>query len=63
MWEAKTYALAIMIASFSAAWPYIKLVLMLVAWIAPLSLLPLYRRDQLLRFLDVRVTLINRACL
>ena len=36
-WNAKAYALALVIAAFSGAWPYIKLVLLEVVWLCPLS--------------------------
>eukprot|EP01035_Chromulina_nebulosa_P019523 gene19523-25420_t len=52
MWHARVYPLALLIALFSATWPYLKLLLMLFAWIAPITYLPVHRRDVLLRFLD-----------
>lgn len=53
MWEAGVYPLSILIAVFSAAWPYVKLVLMFLAWTLPSRLLTVHKRDQLLRFLDM----------
>lgn len=35
MWEGQAYALAFLIAALSGAWPYIKLVSMLVLWFVP----------------------------
>ncbi len=35
MWNAGVYPLAILIAFFSAAWPYVKLAVMLAAWVLP----------------------------
>jgi hypothetical protein len=52
MWEAEVYFLAGLIAFFSGAWPYIKLVLMLVGWFAPVKLLSVERRESLLIILD-----------
>ena len=53
MWEAKVYPLAILIAFFSGAWPYIKLGSMLVAWLAPSSALSVPMRDKVLLWLDI----------
>jgi hypothetical protein len=52
MWQAEVYFLAALIAFFSGAWPYIKLVLMLVGWFAPVKLLSVDRRESLLIILD-----------
>jgi len=52
MWDAKVYILAVMIGVFSGAWPYLKLLLMLFSWMAPASVLPVYKREQLLMWLD-----------
>mmetsp|Transcript_8254 Transcript_8254/g.13489 ORF Transcript_8254/g.13489 Transcript_8254/m.13489 type:complete len:670 (+) Transcript_8254:46-2055(+) len=35
-WAAKAYSLAFVIAAFSGAWPYIKLLLLLVIWLHPI---------------------------
>lgn len=52
MWAAGVYPLAILIAFFSGAWPYIKLVLMLAAWCLPPRFLPLGPRESILRVVD-----------
>ena len=36
-WSAKAYELAFVIAAFSGAWPYIKLLLLLVIWLHPMK--------------------------
>eukprot|EP01083_Nonionella_stella_P088628 247109_1 len=36
-WNAKAYSLAIIIATFSGAWPYIKLLLLLLIWLHPMK--------------------------
>lgn len=53
MWRAKVYYLAILIAFFTAAWPYIKMVAMLLAWVLPTSVLSVAWRNSLLVWLDV----------
>jgi uncharacterized paraquat-inducible protein A len=45
-------ALAVLIAIFSIAWPYVKLVLMMVCWFAPPRLLRAPRRKTLLHAID-----------
>jgi small basic protein len=52
MWAAKVYFLAIIIAFFSGAWPYIKLFSMMFSWFAPLKVLSVERRETLLIVLD-----------
>eukprot|EP01119_Soliformovum_irregulare_P012739 TRINITY_DN3330_c0_g1_i1.p1 TRINITY_DN3330_c0_g1~~TRINITY_DN3330_c0_g1_i1.p1 ORF type:complete len:1040 (-),score=250.66 TRINITY_DN3330_c0_g1_i1:70-3189(-) len=52
MWDAKVYALAILIGVFSGAWPYIKLLMMLLSWILPTKLISTKRRETLLMILD-----------
>eukprot|EP01125_Pyxidicula_operculata_P019199 TRINITY_DN694_c1_g1_i1.p1 TRINITY_DN694_c1_g1~~TRINITY_DN694_c1_g1_i1.p1 ORF type:complete len:571 (-),score=154.12 TRINITY_DN694_c1_g1_i1:331-2043(-) len=52
MWDAGVYALALLIAVLSGAWPYAKLVLMLVAWILPERVLSEKMREYLLMILD-----------
>lgn len=37
MWSAKVYPLALLIAGFSGGWPYLKLFLMLCAWMCPMT--------------------------
>jgi hypothetical protein len=53
MWDAKVYTLAILILFFSGAWPYVKLLSMLVAWVAPPKLVSVGRRETILVTLDV----------
>lgn len=45
-WAAKAYELALIIAAFSGAWPYIKLLLLLVIWLHPIK--PKHRKKGLL---------------
>lgn len=52
MWEAKTYALSILIAVMSCAWPYTKLIMMLMVWILPGPIMHAKRRETFLKFLD-----------
>ena len=52
MYEAKAYFLAGLIAVMSCAWPYLKLVLMLISWIVPSSILPKKKRESILKILD-----------
>jgi len=52
MWEAKVYPLSIIIALFSGAWPYIKLIMMLVCWFLPKNKLTVKKRELLLMALD-----------
>lgn len=52
MWFAKVYALSILIGAFSGTWPYMKLLLMLAAWLLPVSWLSVNRRETMLRVLD-----------
>lgn len=52
MWNAGVYPLSVLIALFSGAWPYIKLVSMLICWILPSPILSVARRDSGLRWLD-----------
>ena len=52
MWNAEVYPLAILIAFFSGAWPYIKLLTMLFSWILPPSIFKLGLRDTSLVALD-----------
>lgn len=53
MWTAETYALSILVAVFSGAWPYIKLGSMLLAFVLPKSVLSYYHRDEILTWLDI----------
>ena len=52
MWEAGVYPLSLLIAVFSGAWPYMKLLLMLVCWLVPTSILSVRRREHFLMALD-----------
>lgn len=52
MWNAKVYALSLLIAVASGAWPYIKLVLMLFAWLLPPRVLGIRGRERFLQVLD-----------
>jgi hypothetical protein len=53
MWGAGVYPLAILIAFFSGAWPYVKLVVMLASWIVPPGWLTKERRESMLVVLDM----------
>ena len=53
MWDAEVYLLAILIAFFSGAWPYMKLALMGVCWITPSGVMSVSRREGCLKMLDV----------
>lgn len=48
-WSSQAYVLAVLIAGFSGAWPYIKLLLLTVCWLWPM---PYHRREKLLTLLD-----------
>jgi len=52
MWNAKAYPLALLIALMSGIWPYIKLVMMGACWWLPPAILPISRRDLMVRILD-----------
>jgi hypothetical protein len=52
MYEAKAYFLAGLIAVMSCAWPYLKLVLMVITWILPSSILGKKKREGILKLLD-----------
>jgi len=52
MWSAKVYALSLLIAIFSGAWPYLKLVLMFISWVVPTQILLPSRREKVIMFLD-----------
>lgn len=53
MWKAGTYALSILVACMSCIWPYSKLILMLIVWMIPSTILKKKHRDRILRILDV----------
>ena len=52
MWTAKVYPLALLIAVFSGAWPYIKIMMIFVSWVVPPKYLSVKRRGGLLQILD-----------
>lgn len=52
MWVAGVYPLSIMIALFSGAWPYAKLLLMMMCWLAPTRFLRESTRESVLMFVD-----------
>ncbi|ELP86273.1 hypothetical protein EIN_114170 [Entamoeba invadens IP1] len=52
MWTAKVYALSSLILIFSGIWPYTKLVMMLVCWLMPSTLLTPKYRGKILSVLD-----------
>ena len=52
MWKAGVYPLSILVAVFSGIWPYLKLVLMLISFILPASLLNPRKREIILMILD-----------
>eukprot|EP01105_Mastigella_eilhardi_P001681 TRINITY_DN119_c2_g1_i1.p1 TRINITY_DN119_c2_g1~~TRINITY_DN119_c2_g1_i1.p1 ORF type:complete len:772 (-),score=159.08 TRINITY_DN119_c2_g1_i1:973-3288(-) len=52
MWEAGIWPLALLVAGFSGAWPYLKLVLMFAAWVTPTRVLPVKYREYALMLLD-----------
>ena len=51
MWNSEVYALSLLIGVFSGAWPYLKLLLLLFCWAAPVRWLAVDRRET---FLQVR---------
>ena len=51
-WEAKVYFLSLLVAILSGAWPYLKLVLMMMSWLFPAKLLPIQRRESMLIAID-----------
>ena len=52
MWKAGVYPLSILVAVFSGIWPYLKLVLMLISFVLPASLLNPRKREIILMILD-----------
>eukprot|EP01105_Mastigella_eilhardi_P004643 TRINITY_DN161_c0_g3_i1.p1 TRINITY_DN161_c0_g3~~TRINITY_DN161_c0_g3_i1.p1 ORF type:complete len:1067 (-),score=233.61 TRINITY_DN161_c0_g3_i1:1526-4726(-) len=52
MWKAGVWPLSLLIAVFSGAWPYLKLLMMLLSWTVPRRLLPVRYREYVLMFLD-----------
>lgn len=49
MWNAGVYPLSLIIAIFSGAWPYLKVLMMLFAWLIPIPVKP---RERMLMALD-----------
>ena len=52
MWKAGVYPLSVIVALFSGIWPYLKLVLMLISFVLPTSLLKKKKRSSILLILD-----------
>lgn len=52
MWEAKSYFLSILICVLSCLWPYTKLVIMVIVWMLPSTILKVHIRSRILRVLD-----------
>lgn len=52
MWNAKIYPLFFLVVVMSGIWPYCKLILMLVAWIIPTTMMRARTREKLLLALD-----------
>ncbi len=52
LWHSNMYALAILIAVFSGAWPFVKLVLMLISILAPPEIMSPRLRGFILKFVD-----------
>ena len=52
MWKAGVYPLSFLIAFFSGIWPYLKLIMMLISFITPASILKKEKRETVLMFLD-----------
>jgi hypothetical protein len=52
MWKAGVWPLSVIVALFSGIWPYVKLVMMVIAWVAPLSYVPDKHRERILMVLD-----------
>lgn len=52
MWVAGIWPLSLLVAGFSGAWPYLKLVLMFASWLTPKRWLPIKYREYILMALD-----------
>ena len=52
MWKAGSWVLSLLVAIFSGFWPYAKLVLMLISFCLPASILPHKSREKILLILD-----------
>jgi len=53
MWTAGVYPLAILVAFFSGIWPYLKVVIMIVAWFLPKKIFCEKSRGTLFEWLDI----------
>ena len=53
MWEAGSWILSLLVAVFSGIWPYLKLILMLISFVLPASILSHNTRKKILIVLDV----------
>jgi len=53
MWQAKVYALSLLIAICSGGWPYLKTILLAFAWYFPRRWLGQHKRERMLLWLDV----------
>eukprot|EP00299_Pterocystis_sp_00344_P000137 c10043_g1_i2.p1 GENE.c10043_g1_i2~~c10043_g1_i2.p1 ORF type:complete len:1472 (+),score=346.79 c10043_g1_i2:302-4417(+) len=53
MWDAKVYALSLLIAICSGGWPYLKTILLACCWLIPRNFLHQHKRARLLTWLDV----------
>ena len=52
MYDARVYSLMMLVLVFSGIWPYVKLIMMLVSWISPVSIISFEHRERLLIWLD-----------
>ena len=52
MWVAGSWVLSLLVAVFSGIWPYLKLILMLISFFLPTSILSHKRREKILIILD-----------
>ncbi len=52
MWTAGDYSLSLLVALFSGAWPYLKIVIMLCCMLIPASCLSPSRRERIIMFID-----------
>ena len=52
MYHAKVYTLMALVLVFSGIWPYVKLLMMFLSWISPVSIMPFETREWLLTWLD-----------
>jgi hypothetical protein len=52
-WDDNLQYLAVLVAFYTAGWPYVKLLLLFFAWVFPPKWFPIQRRENVLIFLDV----------